>query len=267
MAVGVQNQEPIQEGAPPVAEPAPANAPAVPKGQSRPNGQQRGKQARQNRSPKDESFMKRAQRMARAQTRETMQRVAGALGLEEFDEKSFEAKLKELEQAKRDGMSVIQRTDAKAKEYEQQVQQLRQENQRLKKDAQKTRGLKERLEQQRQSLETEASLKLAAVKAGIDDSEYALHLVERHLSENGSDGFEPETFFEGLKQSSKHKHLFRPEEVPAGPRAGMPPQHERQPPPAAPAGTPPKNEDDVEKLDKRAFNQRTRERYAFSPPM
>jgi len=252
---------PAAEGGKQAAQPARANKPGKSGGSNKRRQQQR-------REPNEKAFLRRANRMAKAQTQEFQKRYAAALGIEgDFSPEKLEAKIADLERQKQDGQSAAQRQEARLKQLEQEYQRARRETNRLKKEAKREKLARQRLADEKRASETDSELKLSAIRAGFSDPDYALHLVQQHLERHGSENFDPSRFFEGLKGEQRYKHLFQEQEVAAGPTRGAPPvQTPRDPAPAQ--QTPARPDDgDVERMSRQDFNQRTFDKYGFRPSL
>jgi len=208
--------------------------------------------------------LERAKRLARNEVSKELGRFSRALGLgDDYDPAKLEAKIQELQ---RGGGQPDEATKALMA----QVADLKAQQEKQQRELAKERERAERAERNAKDVEVEAELKEYAMKAGVRDSKYALHLFAEHV-QSGAEDVDPEKFFEGLKADKTKRYLFAEETVLAGPTTPTPEQKvETAPAPANPAA--PKEEDLTERDDKgkyktnnREFAERTSAKYGFRP--
>lgn len=124
------------------------------------------------------------------------------------------------------------------------------------------------LEKQLAATEARQELQLAAVRAGVKDVDYAIHLLEKQMSgksEQELAGFDEEAFFSTTLRQS-HPYLYGVEERPAGP-AGETRQEPKAPPKPA-EKAPAKNggsDKDVRKMSSEEYNAELKRR-GLTPP-
>jgi hypothetical protein len=141
-----------------------------------------------------------------------------------------------------------------------QLTRAQKENQRLVDAARRANRARAQEEKRRRDIErqlaaTEArhELHLAAVRAGVKDVDYAIHLLERRMSGKTEDelkGFDEEEFFSKTLRES-HPYLYGVEERPAG-SAG--PKDQEPKPPPKPADKLPATNGGSDKTDARKMS-------------
>ncbi len=228
---GPGDQAPPAE--PPAAPPAEPSKPKEAPVAAKPNKPNKpAAKPNKRRSASGEAVLSRARRMFRSE----MKKVSKALGFDEYDEATFNAKIEEMTQSQQANLSATERQAGQLKEVETSRSQLLGEKQSLQTELNKSRRRLEIAEKQLDNFKVEVRLRDTARDVGIRDPDYALHLLMKH-SDELPEGQEPDVpaFFEGLKRDAKLRHLFNEESVPAGPR----PVAEQQPnQPAQPTGEP-----------------------------
>lgn len=293
-------KDPMVTANPPaVAEPGTLPpAPSAPLSQAKPvaaaaRDQQRPKMSKSSRRVSEETVISRARRLMRAE----MKKVAQALGLENYDPNTVNAKLEELKKARESGMSINER-------YEQQLNELRAQNQELNAqlgtatgELQKHRKDLVQAQKAQERLQVEYEIRTIASKAGINDLDYGVHLLKQHIKALPADqqvlnDEAVRVYFEGLKKDPGKRYLFQEERVPAGPQsvadektkaaasavaaqptAQQPGQPAQTQIPGQGAPTPAtgaageKKEVNALEMGKRDFNAHTREKYNYSPGM
>lgn len=121
---------------------------------------------------------------------------------------------------------------------------LERENARLLEEKKRLNRLRSVEERKRRSLErelaakdAESELRVAAIRAGVQDVDYALHLLRREMSSKSPEEiskFDEGVFF-GTELRRNHPYLYATEVVPAN--TGAPTDGNKAPPPPAPPTT------------------------------
>lgn len=96
------------------------------------------------------------------------------------------------------------------------LRRVQEENARLKQKAQNEERRRREADKARQAAEARSELERSAVAAGVQDVDYAVHLLEKHvrgLSEEAIEAFDESKFFEDLR--TEKPHLFGVTHVPA----------------------------------------------------
>lgn len=214
------------------------------------------------------SVLARAKRLARAE----LKKVAEALGLENFDEATFQAKLAELKSARESGMGDAEKHASRVRELESKLLEQKRAVLEAKTQAARLQKQIKQVEVEKTRSSIEAKIAEAAKLAGVRDSNYATHLFREHVLSNGAHKSDPNLFFESLKKETDKAFLFEPKTVGAGvqqklPRADAHSKIETtQPEPKINTGAP-EEKDTVDEMNPAEFAKRTREKYGFRPTM
>ena len=262
---------PVEPPAAPSAEPdKPKEAPVA----AKPKPNKPSAKPNKRRSASGEAVLSRARRMYRSQ----MKKVAQALGFDEYDEATFNAKIEEMTQSQQASLSTSERQAGQLKEVETSRSHLLGEKQSLQTELNKARRGLQAAEKQLENFRIEVKLRETARDAGIRDPDYALHLLMKH-SDELPEGQEPDVpaFFENLKRDASKRHLFNEESVPAGPRpvAEQQPNQPAQPtgepqsqqvpqPPPKPAGPAGAEMPNALEMDDQTYNAHLKERYGYT---
>jgi hypothetical protein len=307
------DQQPTPGQQPPTETPAPEALPAGAEGggQQAPKKEEKPKTmaktpknkttsrkapARRGKQPSNEAILSRARRMAKKELR----KVAEALGLDEYDDEAVQQVLEEMRAAREENMTVLERTEGRAKNLEEQNAELRSKVSQLQHDLTKSQRELEEASQDLADFQVEAEIEKAAAAVGFRDTEYGIELFRRWAAAQPDESeLDINSYFEGLKKDPNKRYLFTEEEVTAGPRpAGdttQPPQlHASQqgqqqsqqqqpgqqgqsqghnnlpdqgaPPPANPGGQPDAPTDALS-MNPKEFSDHASRKYGFRPGM
>jgi molecular chaperone GrpE (heat shock protein) len=235
----------------------------------------------------NETVLARARRLARSE----MRQVAQELGMEKWDPVEFKKIATQLRKSQEAAQTDNQRAAQQLKELQDQNAELRAQLKTQSAEVAQLKKAQAQWDSQRERMEAEYEIRTAAMQVGITDTDYAMELLKRHLVALPDDqpAPDPKDWFEGLKQDTTKRFLFREESVAAGPQpiasqqkpAGAQPAQQ----PAAPAGAQPSNippqgspaaaqpggaqpeAPNALDMKKRDFNAYSREKYGFSPGM
>jgi hypothetical protein len=218
-----------------------------------------------------DAIVSRARRMLRSKQKQLWE----VLGFEgEYSDEAFDEKMAEAAKTREASMSSGERQEAYIKKLEDQKAELMAKAKMLNEELTKARQQLDQEVDNRENLEIEYQIRAEAAKAGITDTDYAIHMFKRHVVNLGDDQeANPSGFFESLKKDPAKRYLFTEEKISAGPKpvaqTGAPQQLQTngQAQPTPSTGPQVEKDENVLDMDKRSFNQRTRDQYGFSPGM
>lgn len=230
----------------------------------------------------DASVLQRANRMARAK----LKPLAEALGLpSDFKLEQLEEHVGKIKADREAGMGDEEKRKAVEDGLRRQVAGLQGKldaselrASRLAEQVTALQGEKEELAGQVEATKADAEITVAAINAGLVDTDYGKELLRREiakLTEDPPEGYVSK-FFEGLKKDPSRAHLFKEVTVPAGPTRERPPEGTTGNAPAATvvAGEAPRapvapkpeggnKSPDVSKMSKPEFSRHLRETHGF----
>lgn len=228
-------------------------------------------QKKKKRKPGAEAVLARARQMARAEKR----KIWAALKIPgEFDETKFAEAIESLSAKAEAAAATGDRFADKARDLEAKNRDLEAKNRELQQKLTKTARDLAAKTSAYDDLKIETGLREAAKDAGIIDPDYGLELFKRHIRTLPPDAHDPSPgeWFSELKKDPNRKHLFRAEDVDAGPRPaseslagkGTTPAT-NQPPPKPAAGANEQPPSDAGSMNRRDFKKHSLETYGYTP--